>query len=90
MTAKKAPDEQDDGDFVHRFWMVYGIGQGAPRYHHHTKEAAVEEARRLAMNAPGVRFIVLAAIDAFTAGIKPVERLPLRKYERTSDDDIPF
>lgn len=76
--------------FVHRFWMVYGLDQGTPRYHHDTKESAVAEARRLAAMAPGVRFVVLAAVDAFTASVTPVERVPLRMRERTPDDDIPF
>ena len=44
---------------AHEFWMIYGIGQGAPTRAHKTEETALTEAKRLARQHPGVRFVVL-------------------------------
>jgi hypothetical protein len=89
-TKTAAEPEAEDKPSVQRFWMVYGLGQGCPRYHHDTKEGAVSEAKRLAAQSPGVDFVVLGAVDAYRASVNPVERMPLRMPVRTPDDDIPF
>ena len=44
---------------VKPFWMVYGMGQGAPTVRHASEEAAVAEASRLARRDPDVAFVVL-------------------------------
>jgi hypothetical protein len=43
-----------------KFWMVKG--NGPTNFKHHTKEAAVAEAERLAKGHPGSEFYVLEAI----------------------------
>lgn len=42
-----------------RFWMVYGLHQGAPTHRHKTEQSAVTEAKRLARLHPEVEFFVL-------------------------------
>lgn len=87
-----------------KFWMVYGIGQGAPTQRHETKERAQNEARRLASVAPGKTFVVLAAVDAFHAEEPVVSTVRVVKASasetfvggvrsprsRFPADDIPF
>lgn len=75
-----------------KFWMVYGLERGAPRYRHYSKEAAQAEAKRLAGQTPGATFVVLAAVDAFKAPIAPVEAVKLRKATEAEqrDMEIPF
>lgn len=75
-----------------KFWMVYGINQGSPRYQHRTKEEAAKEARRLSQSSPGVTFVVLEAVDAFQAPTPEVQQLEIAPPEkgRFSDDDVPF
>lgn len=68
----------------HKFWMVYGIGQGAPTVRHWSKDAARKEAQRLAECNPGVTFIVLAAVDGYTAERPTVTRVAITR------DMIPF
>lgn len=57
-----------------RFWMVYGMNQGAPTFPHSSKTAAAAEAKRLAQRNPGIEFFVLEAVDGFRAS-QPVERI---------------
>lgn len=44
------------------FWMIYGLGQGAPNHIHETRDSAKAEAERLARAHPGTRFYVLASV----------------------------
>lgn len=77
---------------ITKFWMVYGIGRGAPTYRHETKDSAVKEACRLSLANPGSEFVVLKAIKAFCADIPqikeveitdaPVERVSVMNRER--------
>lgn len=46
------------------FWMVYGVGQGAPRKRHASRLSAAVEARRLAYLHHGITFIVLEPVEA--------------------------
>ncbi|WP_420415273.1 hypothetical protein [Roseibium sp.] len=64
------------------FWMIYGIGQGRPSAQHRSYDVAAAEAKRLARQNPGVRFVVLQAIRAF-------EKLDVMETT-ISDPDIPF
>ncbi len=69
-----------------KFWAVWNISSGPPTYQHHTKEAALAEAERLARLNPGGMFYVLEAIEA--RYVDSMQRVSLR--ERTDDDQIPF
>lgn len=75
-----------------KFWMVYGINQGSPRYQHKTKSGAIEEARRLSESAPGITFVVLEAIDAFQSDTPKVQQVEIGAPQKVelSDDDVPF
>lgn len=72
------------------FWMVYGIGQGAPNVMHDTPLQARDEAKRLARNNPGVVFIILEAIGGCVK--REFDTVSFRSPERVaapSRDDIP-
>lgn len=80
---------------VKPFWMVYGIGAGAPTYQHETEQSAVNEAKRLARSAPGRTFVVLEAVGAITK--REFDIVMLRRRDQTASagahrigDDIPF
>lgn len=81
----------DDPNFL-KFWMVYGLGRGAPHYKHWSKESAQNEAKRLASQTPGEIFVVLSAVEAFKAPIAPVEAVKMRKASpaELNDMEIPF
>ncbi|ACK82475.1 hypothetical protein [Methylorubrum extorquens] len=79
------------------FWMVYGLGQGAPTYQHGTEAAALREAERLAEVRPGVTFVVLEATQAVRT--RRLDYFDLRTAPHTdgqrprhndSEDNIPF
>lgn len=71
------------------FWMVYGVGQGAPTARHATPTIARDEAKRLARANPDITFVVLEAIGAVvkrefgTVFFRAPERRP-------TDNKIPF
>lgn len=46
------------------FWMVYGVGQSAPKKRHASRSSATAEARRLAGLHHGITFIVLETVEA--------------------------
>jgi hypothetical protein len=77
---------------IEKFWMVWGVQRGAPRYQHRSKAAAQSEARRLADEAPGELFVVLAAVDAFIAPVLDAQTVRLIKpaphHEKL--DEVPF
>lgn len=78
---------------VEKFWMVWGIERGIPRYRHASKMAAQTEAKRLSSEAPGELFVVLAAVDAFISTILPPEKVGLIKPVGAlppTEEDIPF
>lgn len=64
------------------FWMVYGLGQGAPNFIHDTFENAERESRRLAAKHPGIRFYVLASVAC-------AEKMDV-SFRGINQDDIPF
>ena len=68
-----------------RFWLVWRSGGSAPTYKHFTKEAAENEAARLALKEPGLVFFVVKAVSGFHADIPPINTVKLIK-----GDDIPF
>lgn len=71
------------------FWMVYGLGQGAPTWKHRSAHEATKEAERLARANPGKTFIVLEAIGAVRK--LEVEVIPIgRGTAADLADDIPF
>ena len=49
-----------------QYWMVHGVGQGATRFVHPTRESAETEARRLAEKHHGTPFVVLEGVAAIT------------------------
>lgn len=65
------------------FFMVYGMGQGAPTARHDSFSRAKAEAERLARNNPGIEFYVLATVGC--ARKTDVEFTPLN-----TDDLVPF
>lgn len=66
------------------FWLVWCPDTGAPTYQHKTHESATREARRLASNNPGKRFIVLQALER-------VERAdPVTVVRYDEPDEVPF
>lgn len=79
---------------IEKFWMVWGIQRGMPRYRHFSKVSAQTEARRLSGDAPGELFVVLAAVDAVISPVldpQPVKLIrPKKVDEADADDGIPF
>lgn len=61
---------------MEEFWMVYGVNQGCPTVRHRSEESAVHEAKRLARESPGTRFVVLRSVRCFRS-VEPVEELDL-------------
>lgn len=72
---------------ITKFWMVYGIGQLSPTYQHYSFLQASDEAKRLAEKHPGIKFVVLEALEAFKAE-KP--RIISIGVTEGDDGDIPF
>lgn len=78
-----------------RFYMVWNPHGRAPTYRHPTYQVAKEEARRLARENPGNRFIVLGALS-FHATRDPVEdhefigSLTIPQQPEYDDPDVPF
>lgn len=68
----------------YRFWMVWHEDGGVPRYKHHSKQAAMDEATRLAKLTPSECFFVLKA----TAGV--VAKEPETTSVKFIVDPIPF
>lgn len=66
------------------FWMVWRENGGAPTYRHFSKEGAVNEAGRLALQCPGEVFFVLKSTAAVAADIPLIKRVKLVR------DPIPF
>lgn len=67
-----------------KFWMVYGMGQGAPTVRHHAEEHAVAEAKRLSRSHPGIRFFVLASVRGFQLA-DPVAEIAI-----SDPEDLPW
>ena len=67
------------------FWMVVGLGQGAPTARHDTRLAAETEAKRLARKHEGVVFVVLESVSAVVK--REFESIT---YRRDVGDEIPF
>ncbi len=68
---------------IFKFWMVLRSGGNSPTFRHPSKEAAIQEAERLATSAPGETFYVLKTTAALRA-TSNIERLKI------TPDDIPF
>lgn len=69
-----------------KIWMVYGVGQGMPTRLYDDIVKAADEAKRLARDNRGVRFIVMEAAGVFVC--EDVRCISLR--ENFEDDTIPF
>lgn len=72
---------------VARFWMVYGERQGAPTYKHDTREAAEQEAARLAKLHPGIAFYALKAVSRAIANKPEVTMAKLIRRQPETDAD---
>ena len=79
-------------DPIVKFWMVYRDGSRDTAFRHLSKEAAKQEASRLAGMVPGTTFFVLAAVGASRAPIGPVESISFRMatQDEILDSEIPF
>lgn len=73
-----------------QFWMIYGIGQGAPTMRHESYEIALAEAKRLARHNPDVEFVVLQAITSVTKNEFVIRTMRSRCGHGIDDDEIPF
>lgn len=75
-----------------RFWMVYGLHQGAPTARHKTEVSAINEAKRLARMNPDVEFFVLETTHHVVKRDVDVSQISESGgfYRRHPDDDIPF
>lgn len=58
-----------------RFWFVWCPTEERPKRRHATLAAAMSEARRLAMVAPGKRFLVYEARQSGNGATRPRERV---------------
>lgn len=67
------------------FWMVVGIGQGAPTRRHDTRLAAETEAKRLARSHQGIVFVVLESVSAVVK-----REFDSVTYRRDVGDETPF
>lgn len=72
-----------------KFWMVYGLGSGRPTYRHETEDSAVEEAKRLARQCPGVDFFVLESTHRVKKYDVDVTKIGSIRGS-VLDDGIPF
>lgn len=68
----------------YQFWMVWHEDGGSPRCRHTSKQAALDEATRLAKLTPGECFFVLKA----TAGV--IAKEPEVQSVKLTIDPIPF
>lgn len=57
----------NDDTLGYKFWMVYCIGNNAPKKSHSTKQQAQEEAQRLSAANPNQRFVVLEAVECYVS-----------------------
>lgn len=61
----------------YKFWMVKAENGGAPNKVHATKDAATEEAKRLAKTHQGARFYVLEAMTVWATAEPQVHGMNL-------------
>lgn len=76
-----------------KFWLVWHFNGRAPTYPHWNKADAEAEAQRLAGNAPGEVFTVMACVGAYSSEIAPVAPVKVVKRSPTDaekDANIPF
>ncbi len=75
-----------------KFWMVYGLGHGAPTVRHKSEFSAINEAKRLARINPDVEFYVLETKHLAVKRDVDVSHIDGDGYlrPRELDDDIPF
>ena len=61
---------------IARYWMVHNVyGGGMPAKRHETREAATNEAQRLARGTHGHYFAVLEIIDCYRTAAPPVAQV---------------
>jgi hypothetical protein len=72
------------------FWCVWCDGGGSPTVKHRDFHLAKAEAKRLARNHPGQRFVVLAAALAFEKQDLVETRFGPHDGWDEDDDRIPF
>lgn len=72
-----------------KFWMVYGLHQRAPAYRHKSESSAVDEAKRLAREHPGIHFFVLETTHHVVKRDVDVTKIGSVRGS-TFDDGIPF
>lgn len=65
------------------FWMVYGMGSGAPTVRHADYPTAKREAERLARSNPGIDFYVMRPVSKS-------RRVDVETQMLGGMDDIPF
>jgi hypothetical protein len=71
-----------DNSGLKKYWMVHNPNHGHPTIRYHDKDAACDEARRMALKNPGQEFFVLEAVasiakcDMMTRGDWPDGCLP--------------
>ncbi len=70
------------------FFMVYGVGQGAPTARHRFREDAEAEAKRLARANPDTSFVVLESVSAVIK--REFDTVTFKSSGEDHDDGIPF
>jgi hypothetical protein len=71
--------------------MIWRAGGGAPTHQHWTKEAAQQEAERLARLVPGAAFYVLKAVASVHVPLPAVEWAKTQEDAgAVAPDDVPF
>lgn len=73
---REAPEVVENPESFVPFWMVMRDGGADPKRRHPTKEAADQEAERLAVQHPEIIFYVLEAVGAFRAPKPEAKAVP--------------
>lgn len=67
---------------VQRYFMVHNVTDGGqPKATHTSIRFARQEAKRLAMAAPGKTFVILGAVDAYLMPVQGPQQVPVRTVE---------
>lgn len=71
-----------------RFYLIHGIGVGTLLQQHDDRTAAMDEARRQALGAPGTTFVVFEPVEAFRTVEPSVQKVWLAFPARDEPVDL--
>lgn len=72
-----------------RFWMIYMDAGHPPTFKHDTKQSALDEAKRLALNFPSRNIYILEALVLVKNNQITIEKLKTGSFVKDCSD-IPF